>query len=83
MLDKFVSTISIILAGLAIVAVACIAILIGGFITWLLWPVVVPAIFPGLVASGAIAGKISIYTAMALYLLLGPTMTYSTKSNKE
>jgi hypothetical protein len=37
---------------------------------YLLWPVIVCAIFPGLVAKGYIAGKISYW--IALLLVIGP-----------
>lgn len=39
---------------------------IGGFFVWLLWPIVIPAVFPGLVASGTIAAELSFLQSVAL-----------------
>ena len=44
--------------------------ILGGTIVFLLWPVAVPLAFPGLVASGVLAGKLSWWTAVALTWLL-------------
>ena len=40
--------------------------LVSGTILWLIWPVAIPAAFPGLVASGIIAGKLSWWASVCL-----------------
>jgi hypothetical protein len=37
-----------------------------GTILWLIWPVAIPAAFPGLVASGVIAGRLSWWVSVCL-----------------
>ena len=44
---------------------------VSGTIIWLIWPVAVPAAFPALVASGAIAGKLSWWASVCLSWLFG------------
>jgi len=43
--------------------------LLNCYILYLGWSEVVPILFPGLVASGAIAAKISFYIAIWIYIL--------------
>lgn len=54
---------------LTAVMLTCVSIMIGGLIVSWLWGWIIPAIFPGLVASGAIVGKISAGTGVGLQLL--------------
>ena len=42
-----------------------------GTLVWLMWPVVIPAVFPGLVISGVIAGKVSWWACVCLTWLMG------------
>ena len=51
-------------AALAALLMLFITAVFGGTIIWLVWPVAIPAIFPGLVASGVIAGKISWFASV-------------------
>ena len=50
---------------LAVVVVFILAILSGVFV-WLLYPYVVNAVLPGVVASGAIAAKLTIWQSIGL-----------------
>ena len=54
----------------AIIRVGFLAV-VSGTIIWLIWPVAVPAAFPALVASGAIAGKLSWWASVCLSWLFG------------
>jgi hypothetical protein len=54
----------------AIILIGLLAVF-SGTVIWLIWPVAVPATFPGLVASGVIAGKISWWTSVCLSWLFG------------
>lgn len=62
--------VSLTLALVAILLLGLVATLSGTFI-WLLWPVAIPAVFPGLVASGVIAGKLSWWASVCLAWLAG------------
>jgi hypothetical protein len=53
---------------------------IGAVILMILWPLVIPNVFPGLVASGAIAGQLSFWVAFGLMFLSG-LMFRSSSSN--
>ena len=54
----------------AIILVGFLAV-VSGTIIWLIWPVAVTAVFPALVASGAIAGKLSWWASVCLSWLFG------------
>jgi hypothetical protein len=47
------------------------AIVLAGFFIWWLWPIAVPAFFPGLVASGTLAAEVSFWQSVALSWLCG------------
>lgn len=55
---------------------------VSGTIVWLLWPIAVPAAFPGLVASGVLAGKVSWWASVCLTWLCGLLIKGSTTVNK-
>lgn len=55
---------------------------VGGTIVYLLWPVAIPAAFPGLVASGVLAGKIGWWASVCLTWLCGLFIKGSTTVNK-
>lgn len=57
-----------IVAGIAVVFIAAV---LSGTIIWLLWPIAVPAFFPGLVASGTIAGAVGWWEAVIFSWLIG------------
>jgi len=52
-----------------------------GTIVWLIWPVVVPAVFPGLIAAGTIAAKLTWWVAVCL-TWLASILIKSSCSNK-
>jgi phosphotransferase system glucose/maltose/N-acetylglucosamine-specific IIC component len=47
------------------------AAVISGTLAWLVWPVAVPAAFPGLVASGTLAANLTWWQAVCLTWLAG------------
>lgn len=62
-LAELLVTASIVVVGVLVV---------GGLVTvlvWLLYPTVVAAVFPGLVASGAVAAKLSFWDSFWLAIL--------------
>lgn len=57
---------------------------IGAVVLMWLWPLVIPNVFPGLVASGAIAGRLSFWVSFGLMFLCGMLFKSSnTKTSKE
>lgn len=56
---------------------------IGALIISILWPLVIPAIFPGAVAAGTIAGNISFWTAFGLMVLTSLLFKPSSSSSKK
>ena len=73
--------------GMAVVAILLVtlAAFIGGTIVWLIWPVVIPTVFPAAVASGAVAGKLGWWASVCLTWLcaiLLKTTTSAKQSNK-
>lgn len=53
-------------AAVLIAIVVAFAALIGGTILYFVWPIAIPAAFPGAVASGAITGKMSWWASVCL-----------------
>jgi hypothetical protein len=51
-----------------------------GTVVFLIWPVAIPAVFPGLVAAGTIAGKLLWWQAVCFTWLCG-ILIKSTNSN--
>ena len=72
-----------IFTGVVLFFLVFVAAVFAGTIVWLIWPVAIPAVFPGLVASGAVAGKISWWAAVCFSwlcgLLLKASQTNTTK----
>ncbi len=64
----------------AILFVGAIAVLSGTLI-WVLWPWAIPAVFPGLVASGVIAGKLGWGASVCLSWLFGLLLKSSVTVN--
>ena len=55
----------------------------GGTIVWLIWPVAIPAVFPGLVTSGAIAAKLTWIQSVCLtwiFSILIKSLQHNAKS---
>lgn len=69
-------------ATLAALVTLFIAAVFGGTIVWLVWPVAIPAIFPGLVASGVLAGKISWFAAVFFTWICAILVKSSSTSSK-
>jgi hypothetical protein len=67
-MDKFMMGLGALFMGVFLIFVAA---FIGGTLVWLLWPVAVPAVLPGLVASGMLAAKLSWWQAVCLAWLIG------------
>lgn len=72
----FTIVVSALLVALSILFVA----FIGGTVVWLVWPIAIPAAFPGLVASGALAGKLSWWVSVCLVWIFG-SLIKSTQTN--
>ena len=56
---------------------------ISGLFIWLLWPAVIPAVLPGLVASGAVAAELSFWKSMLLGLLSSALFKSTSVNNKQ
>lgn len=54
--------------------------LLSGTIIWFLWPYAIPAVFPGLVKSGVLAGRISWLAAVCFTWLIA-MLVQSTKTS--
>lgn len=65
----------------ALLLLAVLAVISGTIVYWI-WPVAVPAAFPGLVATGVIAAKLSWWSAVCLTWLFGILIKSSTVNNK-
>ena len=55
-MNKILETIGAAVAAILVVGLCSV---LGGTVLFLIWPVAVPAAFPGLVASGALAARLS------------------------
>lgn len=74
-------TIMKVIGGVVLVTMTILFIaLIGGTVVWLVWPIAIPAAFPGLVASGALAGKLSWWVSVCLVWIFG-TLIKSNQTN--
>jgi len=78
-MEIFAKTVALV-GALALLFVAS---LIGGTFLWLIWPVAIPAAFPGLVASGVLAAKLSWWVAVCLTWLFGLLIKSSTTVQKK
>lgn len=71
-----------IIGGVVVIAGSvALAAFFGGTVVWLIWPVAIPAAFPGLVASGVIAGKLTWWVSVCLVWLFG-ILIKATQTNK-
>lgn len=57
---------TIILSMAAVTALVMLVAVIGGTCIWLLWPHVIPAVFPGAVSSGLVAKELGFQTSVLL-----------------
>jgi len=62
-MEKIVSVIG---TAVLVVLLMGIAAFISGTILFLIWPVAIPAVFPGLVASGVIAARLSWWVSVCI-----------------
>lgn len=76
-MEKFITGLLIALGVMAIVAIIAV---LGGTIVYWMWPVAIPAVFPGLVESGVIAGKIAWWPAVCFTWICG-ILIKSTQTN--
>jgi len=74
---------TIILSAVAVMALILLVAVFGGVLVWWLWPIVIPAVFPGAVASGLVAKDLSLVTSIALSWLVGILFKSSSVSRKE
>jgi hypothetical protein len=64
--------------------VVLVAAFLGGTLIWLLWPIAIPAAFPGLVAAGTLAAKLGWWQAVCfswLFSIIFAAVGSSAKSN--
>lgn len=74
---------TIILSVVAVMALILLVAVFGGVLVWWLWPIVIPAVFPGAVASGLVAKDLSLVTSIVLSWLVGILFKSSSVSRKE
>lgn len=55
---------------------------ITGFFVWLLWPIAIPAAFPALIKSGAIAAKLTLWQSICLSWIFA-ILIKSSQTNKK
>lgn len=83
---KILNELFTIISGIGTVFLALLFIsLFAGTIVWLLWPIVIPNVFPGLVANGSIVGEIAWWHAVCFTWFCGILLSgshYTTKEDK-
>lgn len=67
-----------IIFGIIVIAIAAV---FGGTLVWLIWPHAIPAVFPGLVAGGMIAAKLTWWKAVLFTWLCGILIKSTTSSS--
>lgn len=72
-----------IIVGLGTLAIIAIIAFVSGTIVYFIWPVAIPAAFPGLVASGALAAKLAWWQAVCLTWLFSILIKASQTNKKE
>lgn len=72
-----------IVVGLGALAIIAIIAFVSGTIVYFIWPVAIPAAFPGLVASGALAAKLAWWQAVCLTWLFSILIKASQTNKKE
>lgn len=80
------NTLSIILQILPISLLVILVSVLGGFLLWLLWPFVIPKIFPAAVQAGWVAAELDLVTATLAHWMVGVTFgpaASSVKSNSK
>jgi hypothetical protein len=67
-------------SSILLIAVVTLIAIFGGTIVYWIWPIAIPVAFPGLVASGVIAGKLSWWSAVCLTWIFGILIKSSSTS---
>ena len=66
-LNKIFETICITISLMITTTILIVALsLISGTILWLIWPIAIPAVFPGLITSGILAARLKWWIAVCL-----------------
>lgn len=79
-MEEFIGKLfAVIIIIIVIIVIAC----LGGIIIWLIWPIVIPAVFPGLVENGTISGEIGLWPAICLTFLTAILIKSSSSSGKK
>jgi hypothetical protein len=76
-MEKFIEGLLFALGVMAIVAVVAV---LGGTVLYLIWPVAIPVVFPGLVESGVLADKLAWWPAVCFTWICG-ILIKSTQTN--
>jgi len=78
--EKFALALGYAFMTIAVIAVAA---FLGGTIVYWVWPVAIPAAFPGLVASGVLAAKLAWWQAVCLTWIFGIMIKSSQTNNNK
>jgi len=78
-MKNIISTLLIALSFMVLIAIVSV---VAGTIVYLIWPVAIPAIFPGLVESGTIAGELNWWVAVCFTWLCGTLIKNTQTINK-
>lgn len=79
-MENFIDGVMVVLlAGVMILFAA----FIGGTVLWLIWPVAIPAAFPGLVEAGTLADKMSWFQSVCLVWIFGLLIKASQKNENK
>ena len=71
------------LSGITIMCIVAVIAVLGGTILFWIWPVAIPAAFPGLVSSSIIAGKIAWWPSVCLVWIFGILIKNSVNNNNK
>ena len=77
-MEKLIAGFLIALGARLLIALAA---FVGGTIVYLIWPIAIPAIFPGLIKSGVLASQVAWWPAVCFTWLCG-ILIKSSQTNK-
>ena len=72
-----------VISVLAVILLTALLAVLGGTVVYLLWPVAIPAVFPGVVKAGWLAARISWWQAVTFTWVIGILFHSSAKSEKK
>jgi len=72
-----------IVAGILVILLIGLVAVISGTVVYLIWPIAIPSVFPGLVAAGTIAGKLLWWQAVCFTWLCGILIKSSQTNNNK